>query len=110
MSANVNSFQETPENESILVLEGRLATPSSFQSPRFSPGNSYRSYRIAMSHGTQWVTQHTRAFGQGTFPRPRLGAGSRNTGKGKHRSPTILTVTWRECAPGLLHLHLERQC
>lgn len=35
MSANVNNFQETPENGSILVLEGRLATPLSFPSPEF---------------------------------------------------------------------------
>lgn len=35
MSANANNFQETTENGSILVLEGRLATPLSFPSPEF---------------------------------------------------------------------------
>lgn len=35
MSANVNSFQESPENGSILVLGGRLMTPLSFLSPEF---------------------------------------------------------------------------
>lgn len=35
MSVNVNSFQGTTENASVLVLGGRLATPLSFLSPEF---------------------------------------------------------------------------
>lgn len=35
MSANTNSFQETPENGSILGLGGRLVTLLPFQSQEF---------------------------------------------------------------------------
>lgn len=104
MSANVNNFQETPENGSILVLEGRLATPLSFPSPEF-----LLVTRTNLT-GLPWVMTHSHSAYWETWTRIPLGAGSRNTEKGKHRSPTILTVTWRDGAPGLFHLHFERQC
>lgn len=72
--ADVDNFQETPENGSILVLEGRLVTPSSFPSPEFLLGTRTNLNRVAMSHDTQWVTPHTRTLGQGLPPTPKAGS------------------------------------
>lgn len=110
MFANVDNFQETPENGSILVLEGRLATPSSFLSPEFLLGTRTNLNRVAMSHDTQWVTLHSETLGQGPPPPPGWEQDQGIKGKGSIDSPTILTVSWRDGTSGLLHLHLERQC